>query len=485
MRPRLVTHTQTKGPPVIITISTTHSPATDLGYLLHKHPDRVQQFPVSHGTAHVFYPEATPERCTAALLLEVDASALARSAKGDAPTDFTLGQYVNDRPYAASSLLAVAMKRVFSTAFAGVLASNQALADRALPLEIHIPAMPCGGGPTLATAMFSPLGWQVDARAVKLDPEFPDWGDSRFVDLTLRGELRLADALSQIYVLLPALDSARHYWVGPDDIDKLVRHGAGWLADHPLRDDITRRYLVHQRSLVNQALDRLVELGGEDPDAVVADAPVTEELPAPRQRLAHVRRDAIMAELRSLGVASVADVGCGEGELLRPLLDDGAFTRVVGTDVSVNVLGRAARRLKLDRRAERQAARLELFQSSVTYRDERLYGLEAIVLMEVIEHLDWDRLPALEAAIFAHARPRHVLVSTPNREYNTLYEWLEPGAMRHSDHRWELDRTEFAAWAASVAAARGYGVRYVGIGEEDAERGHPTQMAVFSREEQP
>ena len=469
---------------MIITITTTDTPATDLGYLLHKHPDRVQQFPVSHGTAHVFYPEATPERCTAALLLEVDASALARSAKGDAPTDFTLGQYVNDRPYAASSLLAVAMKRVFSTAFAGVLASNQALADGTLSLEIRIPAMPCGGGPTLAAAMFEPLGWHVEALAVALDPEFPDWGDSRFVDLTLRGELRLADALSQIYVLLPALDSARHYWVGPDDIDKLLRHGEGWLANHPLRDDITRRYLVHQRSLVNQALDRLVELGGEDPDALVVDSPTTEELPAPRQRLAHVRRDAILAELRSLGVASVADVGCGEGELLRPLLDDSTFTRVIGTDVSFNVLARAARRLKLDRRAERQAARLELFQSSVTYRDARLAGLDAIVLMEVIEHVDWDRLPALEAAIFAHARPRHVLVSTPNRDYNVLYEWLAPGAMRHSDHRWELGRAEFAHWADGVAAANGYAVRYLGVGDEDAALGHPTQLAVFSREDQ-
>ena len=469
---------------MILTISTTHRPATDLGYLLHKHPDRVQQFSVSHGTAHVFYPEATEELCTAALLLEVDANALARSSKGDAPSDFTLGQYVNDRPYAASSLLAVAMKRVFSTAFAGTLASNQALADGPLPLEIHIPAMPCAGGPALAAAIFEPLGWQVDARAVELDPQFPDWGTSRFVDLTLRGELRLSDALSQIYVLLPALDGSRHYWVGPDDVDKLLRHGEGWLAAHPLRDDIARRYLAQQRSLVHLALDRLVELGGDDADAVAADDIPAEELPEPRRRLAHVRRDAIVARLRELGVASVADVGCGEGELLRPLLDDSSFTRILGTDVSLRALERAAKRLKLDRRGQRQAARLELFQSSVTYRDARLKGLDAVVLMEVVEHLDWDRLPALEASVFAHARPRHVLVSTPNRDYNALYEWLAPGAMRHPDHRWELDRAEFAAWAQSVADAHGYTVTIEGVGDEDAQHGHPTRMAVFTREDQ-
>jgi hypothetical protein len=96
---------------VLLTITTTRAPATDLGYLLHKHPDRLQTFGTAAGPAHVFYPEATPERCTAALLLEVDPVALVRGPAGrNRPGDGELAEYVNDRPYAASSMLAVALK---------------------------------------------------------------------------------------------------------------------------------------------------------------------------------------------------------------------------------------------------------------------------------------------------------------------------------------------------------------------------------------
>ncbi|MDT4940051.1 MAG: hypothetical protein QOJ34_140, partial [Pseudonocardiales bacterium] len=104
---------------MLLTITTTHEPAADLGYLLHKHPGRVQSFDESVGTSHVFYPESSDARCTAALLLEVDPIGLVRGRKGPAGDGFALGQYVNDRPYAASSMLAMALKHVFSTAFAG------------------------------------------------------------------------------------------------------------------------------------------------------------------------------------------------------------------------------------------------------------------------------------------------------------------------------------------------------------------------------
>ncbi len=466
---------------MILTITTTHTPATDLGFLLHKHPDRAQSFDLSVGTAHVFYPEATEERCTVALLLEVDALELARGSGRSTMSDFTLGQYVNDRPYAASSLLASAMKRVFSTAAAGTLKSNQALADSAIPLEIRIPALPCRGSSDFARELFEPLGWDVEAHAVQLDPEFPEWGDSRYLDLTLTGTLRLADALSQLYVLLPVLDDAKHYWVGDDEIDKLVRHGEGWLDAHPLRDAIARRYLAHQKGLVNEALDRLVEAGGDDPEALPPEATPVEDLAPPRAKLAWTRRDAIVEELKALGVRSVADVGCGDGALLRPLLADASFARIIGTDVSATALALGARRLHFEDMSERQSQRITLFQSSATYRDKRLEDLDAVVLMEVIEHLDIDRLPALESAIFGHARPFHVIVTTPNRDYNVRYEGMAEGALRHPDHRWEFTRAEFTRWVTSVWQNYGYRVSITGIGDAVTALGSPTQMAVFTR----
>src|SRR5262249_20033161 len=160
---------------------------------------------------------ATADRCTAALLLEVDPVGLVRGRRGSAGNEgFSLGQYVNDRPYAASSLLAVAMSRVLRTAMAGRCEARPELAASAIPLAIRVPVLPCRGGPDLARRLFEPLGWQAAASPIRLDDAFPGWGDSRYVDLHLTGRLRLAEALNHLYVLLPVLDDAKHYWVSTD-----------------------------------------------------------------------------------------------------------------------------------------------------------------------------------------------------------------------------------------------------------------------------
>ncbi|MFF3634846.1 3' terminal RNA ribose 2'-O-methyltransferase Hen1 [Streptomyces sp. NPDC002250] len=466
-------------------------PATDLGYLLHKHPDKAQTFSTSYGTAHVFYPQADAERCTAALMLEVDAVALVRRSKGrgrgGAP-DAALAQYVNDRPYAASSLLAVALSGVFSSALRGVCKARPELAAAPLPLRVEVPALPARGGPDLVRKLFEPLGWTVTAEPVALDARFPEWGASRYVRLALESEaLTLAEALRHLYVLLPVLDDAKHYWVASDEVDKLLRAGEGWLPAHPEQKLITRRYLSRRWSLTRQAMERLelVRLAEADDsevesidNAVPADTGAEdEEKPAP---LAVLRREAILAALREAGAARVLDLGCGQGQLVQEMLKDVRFTEIVGVDVSVRALTIASRRLRLDRMGERQAARVSLVQGSLAYTDKRLKGYDAAVLSEVIEHLDLPRLPALEYAVFGHARPRTVVVTTPNVEYNVRWETLPAGHVRHGDHRFEWTREEFRAWAAAVAGRHGYEVAFVPVGPDDPEVGPPTQMAVFS-----
>jgi 3' terminal RNA ribose 2'-O-methyltransferase Hen1 len=455
---------------VLLTVSTTATPATDLGFLLHKHPDRVQSFEIAAGTAEVFYPEATQQRCTAALLLSIDPIALVRGRKADG---FSLGQYVNDRPYAASSMLAVALGKVFSTAMAGRCKARPELVDRQLPLQIEIPALPCRGGRDLATRVFGPLGWEVEATAAPLDPEFPAWGESPYLSVRLTGTLRLADALHHLYVLLPVLDDAKHYWVSTDEVDKLVRAGAGWLQSHPERELITRRYLAHQRDLTRSALDRLAEIDDTETfDEVVTDRP---------EPLAVQRREAVLAVLRAENAARVLDLGCGPGALLRQLAADPHFTEIVGTDVSHRALELAER--QIGRLAERQQQRITLFQSSLTYVDDRLAGYDAAVLMEVIEHLEPNRLQSLERNVFGAANPATVVVTTPNSEHNVRYETLAPGALRHRDHRFEWGRTEFRDWAGTVAGRYGYSARFLPVGPDDPEVGPPTQLAVFSRTE--
>ncbi|MEO3885663.1 3' terminal RNA ribose 2'-O-methyltransferase Hen1 [Nonomuraea sp. B5E05] len=487
---------------MLLTITTTARPATDLGFLLHKHPERVQEFGQSFGTATVFYPEAGDERCTAALVLEVDPIALVRS-RGKGSPDFSLSQYVNDRPYAASSLLAVALADVFRTARAGRCRARPELPGTPLPLELRLPALPCRGGPGLARRLFEPLGWEVAAQPIVLDDGFPEWGESRYVRLTLSGSARLADALNHLYVLLPVLDDGKHYWIAPDEVDKLIRAGEGWLHGHPERGLITRRYLGRRSKLARTALARLAELGDETEEqlepAVEEDAPADEpdaqEVAvrdaearegagggAPKGRSLSVRRrEAVLAKLEQLGAASVIDLGCGQGELVGALLARPRFARVGGMDVSSMALTIAARKLRLDRMPDNRRARLTLFQGALTYTDKRLSGYDAAVLMEVIEHVDPPRLAALERVVFAHARPGHVLVTTPNIEHNVRYEFLT--GLRHPDHRFEWTRAEFAAWATRVAGQYGYQVAFEPVGDDDPEVGPPTQMGVFTRDQ--
>jgi 3' terminal RNA ribose 2'-O-methyltransferase Hen1 len=468
---------------VLLTITTTGEPATDLGYLLHKHPGRVQSFDVSVGTSHVFYPEATAERCTAAVLLEVDPIALVRGRKGPSSNGFSLGQYVNDRPYAASSMLAMALKDVFRTAFTGRCNARQELADSAIALEVRIPALPSRGGADLVRRVFEPLGWTVEAGVEPLDPQVPQWGDSRYVDALLTGRLRLADALNHLYVLLPVLDDAKHYWVSSDEVDKLVRAGGDWLSTHPEKALITRRYLAHRRELTQSAMARLAEVDDTDPDEIdnAVDGPTVVDAPDRPVPLNEQRRGAVLAAVRASGARRVGDLGCGEGILVRDLLAEPSIDQVVAVDVSARALQIAGRRLKLDQLSERQRGRLQIFQSSLTYRDDRLTGLDAAVLMEVIEHIDPPRLAALERTVFAHAAPGVVVVTTPNAEYNVRYETLPVGAMRHRDHRFEWTRIEFQGWARRVAGEHGYEVRFLPVGGDDAEVGAPTQLAVFSK----
>lgn len=463
---------------MILTISTTARPATDLGYLLHKHPDRVQEFTQSWGVARVFYPEADEDRCTAALLLDVDPIRIARRSSGSTP-DHALGHYVNDRPYAASSLMSVALADVFRTARAGRCAMKPELAATPLPLEIALPALPCRGGPQLAERLFAPLGWTVEAAPVPLDPTFPEWGDSHYVRLILRGDVRLADALNHLYVLLPVLDDAKHYWVASDEIDKLIRAGESWLAEHPERELITRRYLRHQSALFRSAFERLAELGDDVEERL--EPPVDEEPDTQDQPLTALRREAVLGVLDEIAAHSVIDLGCGAGQLISALLDRPAVTEIAGVDVSTRALTLAARRLGLDRMPERRRDRVHLFQASLTYTDQRFAGYDAAVLMEVVEHIDPPRLAALEQVVFGTARPAHAIVTTPNAEHNVRYASLH--GMRHPDHRFEWSRPEFRAWARRVCDVHGYTVEFRPIGADDPEVGPPTQMAIFAAKE--
>lgn len=465
---------------MLLTITNTHAPATDLGYLLHKSPYRAQSFPLSFGQAHVFYPEARPEQCTAALLLDVDPVGLVRNRRGPAGEGRTLEQYVNDRPYVASSFLSVAIARVFGSAMSGKSKEHAELVETLLPLRARVSVLPCRGGEGFLRRLFEPLGYEVAARQHPLDEQFPEWGESPYFTVEISGRVRLRDLLTHVYVLAPVLDNEKHYWVGDEEVEKLLRHGEGWLAAHPEREAIAHRYLKYRRSLANEALARLMLEEVPDPDAA-EEAHDTEEERVERPLSLNERRlAAVLAALRNAGAKRVVDLGCGEGRLLKTLLEDRGFDEVVGMDVSHRALEAAAGRLRLERLPERVRERVRLMQGSLTYRDHRLAGFDAATVVEVIEHLDEPRLSAFERVLFEFARPQAVVLTTPNVEYNVKFEGLPAGRFRHKDHRFEWTRAEFRQWAEGVAARYGYTVRFLPVGDEDPQVGAPTQMGVFT-----
>ncbi len=465
---------------MLLTISTTHQPAIDLGYLLHKHPDRCQSFDLSFGKAHVFYPEADENYCQACLLLDVDPVGMVRG-KGNWKSG-PLDQYVNDRPYVASSLMSVAISKVFRSAMSGISKERKELVDQEIPLTAQIDVLPVRGGEELLQRMFEPLGYSVSTTQHPLDEQFPDWGEGHYFSVELKQTTTVSKLLQHLYVLIPVFDGRKHYYIGPDEVEKLLSKGESWLSDHPEKATITRRYLSKRQSLIRQALARLVEEEAivADEEEQVADVPRSER--AERELSLHEQRlGAVLAAIRSSGAKRVVDLGCGEGKLLRELLADQQFTEILGMDVSVRSLEIAHRRLKLERLPERQRERIKLIHGALTYRDERLANFDAAAIVEVIEHLDPARLKAFERVIFEHAKPRTVVLTTPNQEYNVMWESLPAGEVRHSDHRFEWTRAEFQDWAGGIAERFGYSVRYLSVGPEDAKVGAPSQMAVFNK----
>lgn len=460
---------------MFLSIATTHHPAPDLGYLLHKHPDRLHEIDLTFGKAWVFYPEASEMRCEAALVLDVDPIGLVR---GKGRAEGLLDQYVNDRPYAASSFLSVALNKAFRTAMTGVCNARQELADSAIPLEAVITPLPMRGGENLLRSLFEPLGWTVDVEAVAT----PDTSgiNKLYARARLTGTSRLGALLNHLYVLIPVLDDAKHYWVGEDEIDKLLKRGEGWLDQHPVKELIVRRYLRHRGILTRAALERLAPETQEEAVEPEARGAAEEALEAPI-RLNDERMLAVVEALRATGAKAIADLGCGEGKLLDRLLRERWAERLIGLDPAVRELEWAAKRLKLRQPGGPSEGRVLLLHGSLTYRDDRWASVDAAALIEVIEHLDPDRLPLVERVVFGEARPATVVVTTPNAEYNALFPKLAAGIFRHPDHRFEWTRAEFQAWADRIAATYGYRPTFSGIGRQDEALGAPTQMAVFAR----
>ncbi len=459
---------------MLLQITTTHKPATDLGYLLHKHPDKFQSIDLSIGVGHIFYPESSENKTTVAVLLDIDPINMVRGRNRS--NNFSLGQYVNDRPYVASSFMSVALSKAFSTAMNGKCSNKPDLVEVKMPFEVNISVLPAPkGGEHLIRKLFEPLGYKVTVERHILDEKFEEWGESKYYTVKLLNTITTQELLQHLYVLIPVLDNDKHYYVSQNEIEKLVEKGKGWLSSHPEMEEITRRYLIHLGSLSRQAISRLhEEEGSEEQDNL------DQEEKERKETLHQKRLKLVLEQLKKSRAESVIDLGCGEGKLIRMLLKEKQFKKITGTDVSYTELTKAKDRLHWDEMAPRQKERIALFQGALTYKDKRLEGYDAAAIVEVIEHLDKNRLKSFERVVFEFAKPKTVVLTTPNGEYNVLYKNMEENAMRHTDHRFEWTRKQFKKWANTIAKNNNYKVEFLPIGEEDSNVGAPSQMAIFT-----
>ena len=464
---------------MLLTITYTGQNTSELGYLLFKNPYRPQEFELNYGKAYVFYPEVSKERTTAALLLDIDPIDLARGKVGT--TGGGLFDYVNDRPYVSSSFMSTAISRVFGTAMTGRADAHQALSDSPLDLTAMVVMLPCRSQQDKLKSIFEPLGYEISYETFVSDEKFPDWGESKYVNLIISGKVRLRDLLKHLYVLIPIFDRQKHYWIGADEVEKLLRMGEDWLPDHPEKIYITRRYLNRRRSLVNMAFERLAAANAVDGEVLSVEPEETEKISDKKLNLNMQRLGSVVAALKNCGAKRVIDIGCGEGNLINLLVKERQFTHITGVDVSHVALERAGERLKLERAGDSMRERIQLIQGSLTYKDARFEGYDAACVIEVIEHLDSPRLVAFERVLFEFVKPPVVVLTTPNKEYNTNYENLHDSELRHRDHRFEWTRAEFKDWAAKIAEKFDYAVQFSEIGDTDEIYGAPTQMGVFTQ----
>ncbi len=444
---------------MLMTITYKGNNTQELGYLLHKNPNAAQGFTLSFGKAYVFYPEVSNKSTTAALLLDINSVDL---AKGRNTQNAGLFTYVNDRPYTSNSFMSVAINRVFGTALKGRCDKKQELANTPLDLTATVHMLRCESDDD-ARKIFKPLGYMVKINRRLLDERFPEWGKSPYIDLTLQGTVRLSELLEHLYVLIPVFDGNKHYYIDDTEVEKLLSHGGEWLKNHPERENITRGYFNNIRSITKTALTQLSD-AEED------------EVSKPK-RLDSERIDSVVKAVIESGAQRVLDLGCGEGRYTARLAAESQIVHITAADVSMKVLEAANSRI--EKLPTFQKDKVEFIQGSALCRDRRFEEYDCCLLIEVIEHIDEERLPVLERVIFEFARPKTVIVTTPNAEYNSNYVFLPDGEMRHSDHRFEWNREKFSKWCNEICEKYSYRAKISGIGNEDERLGAPTQMGVF------
>ncbi|MDN4617361.1 3' terminal RNA ribose 2'-O-methyltransferase Hen1 [Paenibacillus sp. PsM32] len=479
-----------------LTIKATGEHANMISHLLAKNPHNLYDRTEKGARVRLVYTSFEPHDTEAILFVTPDPIELVKGT----PDHYDITQYINDRELAVSSLFCSYIRPALGTALNGKpKADYMNWVDYQFDLQMTFGPVASDLPDHVVESLFQPLGYEVQMERGEIDYSFDLKNRSTVRHIQISGQQTLQQMLRQVYILIPVLDNYKHYYINEDEIERLRRYGEGWLSTHPQHDLMIKRSLrfaplikEYEQQVANDAsMDTLLtEISTHSVEDATAQAESAEPLEIidglettiepPVVRLNELRYRAIVEQVSLLPQRKqVIDFGAGEGKLSVRLGQIEGVEQVWAVEPSMQSQLRAIDRFaKLEGRTDDVIP--VITTGSLFYRDERWIDQDVIILCEVIEHINEVRLPQVIHTLFTDYRPQTLIITTPNREYNEVYD-MDTEEIRHADHRFEWTRAEFEQYCTQWIQNRPYTFTISGIGEKHEQYGQPTQMVVFHR----
>lgn len=480
-----------------LTIKATGEHASMISHLLAKNPHNLYDRTEKGARVRLVYTSFQPQDTEAMLFVTPDPIELVKGT----PDHYDITQYINDRELAVSSLFCSYIRPALGTALNGKPKADYIdWVDYRFTLQMTFGPVASDLPDHVIESLFQPLGYEVQIERGEIDYSFDLKNRSTVRHIQISGQQTLQQMLRQLYILIPVLDNYKHYYINEDEIERLRRYGEGWLSTHPQHDLMIKRSLrfaplvkeYEQQVAKESSIDALsTEISTNSIQSNKEQAQSTEqqlerintietETETPVVRLNELRYRAIVEQVSLLPQRKqVIDFGAGEGKLSVRLGQIEGVEQVWAVEPSMQSQLRAIDRFaKLEGRTDDVIPVITI--GSLFYRDERWVDQDVIILCEVIEHINEVRLPQVIHTLFTDYRPQTLIMTTPNREYNEVYQ-MDADEIRHTDHRFEWTRAELEQYCTQWIQNRPYTFTISGIGDKHEQHGQPTQMVVFRR----
>ncbi|MEK4148209.1 3' terminal RNA ribose 2'-O-methyltransferase Hen1 [Robertmurraya sp. FSL W8-0741] len=439
-----------------------------LSYLLAKNPNHLYERQVNNHFVRMFFSKFSKEEVEVTFFVTPDPIELSRNNS----ERYEITSYINDREFVVSSIFCTFLRSALATALNGKPHEEyEHWVNHRFNLQFSFGPLSSQLSDNDIIELFAPMGYKTTISAGEIDyhMNFKTKSSARYI--TVEGLTTLQMGLRQLFVLIPVLDNYKHYYIDDKEIEKLERYGEGWLDAHPQREFILRQALRFKD--LYSLVEKQTEKGSNNQDN-------NDEIRT--MRLNDLRYEKIIDSIRQIPFKdSIVDFGSGEGKLSVQLGFIEGVKEILAVEPSESASIKALKRYEKMARKENFLMPEQII-GSLFYFDERLKNKDIVILCEVIEHIDKHRLPKIMKTILNDYKPKVVMITTPNQEYNKVYKMNEE--YRHPDHRFEWTRDEFREWCEIQNGKNDYELTFDGIGEEHELYGTPTQMCLFMRKEQ-